>query len=108
MVENRQVETKRLWELAKAGKSAEEIMEALDIRDMALLEQALENLMREQGERVEVPGLTGRAGLRTRYTERGIRIDGSMLEGTAFRPGDAFNVRVSGDRITLVKSGPSG
>ena len=35
MAEPEQIDLKRLWELAKAGKSAREIMAALDIRDMA-------------------------------------------------------------------------
>lgn len=46
MAEKTRIETKRLRESAKAGKSADEIMETRDIRDMASLKQALEGLMR--------------------------------------------------------------
>lgn len=104
MVENTQIDMKRLWELAKAGKSADEIMNELNSRDMAALKQALQRLMQEKGETVAVAGLAGDPGLRARYTDRGIRIDPEMLEGAVFRPGDAFDVKVEGDRITLVKN----
>ena len=105
MVEDKKlIDTKRLWEMARAGKSADEMMDALDISDMGALNQALQGLMREKGETVAVPGLVGEAALRARYTDRGIRIDPEMLKGTGFNPGDAFEVRVSGDNITLVRN----
>lgn len=103
MAEKTQIDMKRLWELANAGKSVDEIMDVLDIRDMGAVKQALQALMREKGETVAVPGLIGKPGLRARYTENGIRIDPQMLEGAAFRPGDAFDLQVSGGRITLTK-----
>ncbi|MGB5984287.1 MAG: AbrB/MazE/SpoVT family DNA-binding domain-containing protein [Desulfobacterales bacterium] len=104
MADNTQIETTRLWEMAKAGKSAEEMMESLGIRDRASLKQALQNAMREKGESVVVPGLIGRAGLRTRYTDQGIRIPPAMLEGSAFRSGDEFDLDVEDDHIVLKKS----
>lgn len=104
MVEDKKrIDAKRLWEMARAGRSADEIMNALDVSDMGALKQALQDLMREKGETVAVPGLVGEPALRARYTDRGIRIDSEMLKGTSFRPGDAFDVRVSGDNITLVR-----
>jgi hypothetical protein len=108
MAEKTQMETKRLWEMAKAGKSAQEIMSSLNIRDMAALKQALEGAMREKGETVAVPGLIGEAGLRARYTDRGIRIPSEMLEGSSYRKGDEFDLQVEGDRIVLKKSSVSG
>jgi hypothetical protein len=108
MTEPKQIDLKRLWELAKAGKSAREIMADLDIRDMAALKQALQEVMRERGETVAVPGLIGDAGLRARYTDRGIRIEPEMLEGSAFRSGDEFDLQVEDDRIVLKKAAGSG
>jgi hypothetical protein len=108
MAEKKQIDLKRLWELAKAGKSAPEIMSALDIREMADLKQAMQEAMREKGETVAVPGLIGDAGLRARYTDQGIRIGPEMLEGSVFRTGDEFDLQVEGDRIVLTRSGRSG
>jgi hypothetical protein len=97
----------RLWELVKQGKRADEIINTLDISDMEALKQALQQLMQEKGETVAVAGLMGEPALRAQYTDRGIRIDPQMLDGSVFRPGDAFDVKVSQDQITLVKSKPS-
>lgn len=80
-------------------------MEALNIADMATLKQALEAAMQREGERVVVPGLTGEPALDARYTDEGIRISPEMLEGTAFRRGDAFKLKVEGDRIVMQKTG---
>jgi hypothetical protein len=99
-----QIEMERLWEMVKAGHSADEIMETLDIREMATLKQALAKAMRQKGETVEVPGLVEVIRFRPRYTEGGIRIEPSMLEGTEFRSGDLFDMRVEGDRIVLQRS----
>ena len=35
---------------------------------------------------------------------QGIRIDPAMLDGTVYRPGDTFDLTISGDKIMLVKS----
>ena len=104
MAQNTQIDMKRLWEMAKSGKPASEIMEELDVRDMGALKQALQSIMQEKGETVAVAGLAGDPGLRALYTDKGIRIDPEMLEESVFRPGDAFDVKVSGDKITLVKN----
>ena len=103
MAQLTEIEKKRLWELAQHGKSAEQMMKTLDIQRMGDLKQALEELFREKGKTVFVPGLVGRASLRTQYTDQGIRIDPSMLEGSAFRTGDEFDLKVEGNRITLDK-----
>jgi len=105
MTDGRQIEMKRLRDMAKSGKSAQEMMAALNIADMAALKQALEAAMRREGERVVVPGLTGEPALDARYTDEGIRISPQMLEGTAFRRGDAFKLKVEGDRIVMQKTG---
>ena len=104
MVQNTQIDMKKLWELAKSGTPADEIMNELNIRDMGALKQAMQSLMQEKGETVAVAGLVGDPGLRARYTDKGIRIDPEMLEESVLRPGDAFDVKVEGDKITLVKN----
>jgi hypothetical protein len=78
-------------------------METLDIRETATLKQALAKAMRQKGETVEVPGLVEVIRFRPRYTEGGIRIEPSMMEGSEFRSGDLFDLRVEGDRIVLQK-----
>lgn len=103
MAQLTEIEKKRLWELTQQGKSAEEMMKTLDIQSMGDLKQALEELFREKGETVVVPGLVGHASLRTKYTDQGIRIDPGMLEGSTFRSGDEFDLKIEGNRITLDK-----
>jgi len=103
MVQLTEIEKKRLWELTQQGKSAEEMMKTLDIQSMGDLKQALEELFQEKGETVVVPGLVGHASLQTKYTDQGIRIDPGMLEGSTFRFGDEFDLKIEGNRITLDK-----
>jgi DNA-binding CsgD family transcriptional regulator len=52
------INKRRLWELARAGKSAREIMEAMDIKDMTILRHSLHHVMLESGESFQVPGLS--------------------------------------------------
>jgi hypothetical protein len=54
MAEYSQVDKKRLWEMAKKGISAAELIKEFDIRDMAGLQQVMQELMRETGESVAV------------------------------------------------------
>lgn len=103
MAEYSQVDKKRLWEMAKKGHSAEELKQAFDIRDMAELQQAMQELMRETGESVVVPGLVGRASVRAQYTDNGIRISPQMLRDTGFNPGDEFNLKVTDSGLVLEK-----
>ena len=104
MVDNKRIDMKRLWEMAKSGKSAQEMMTEFDITDMGDLKRALDGLMQEKGETVAVAGLTGAPGLRSTYTDDGIRLPPAMLEGTGFNSGDIFDVKVEGNRITLEKA----
>ena len=46
MAEYSQVDKKRLWEMAKKGHSAEELIQEFDIRDMAGLQRVMQELMR--------------------------------------------------------------
>jgi len=101
MSETLQVEKKRLWELVQEGKSADEIMNTLNIKNMAALKQALQELFRETGETVNVPGLIGQASVRAKYTDKGIRINPEMLGGADFHIGDEFDLRIEENRITL-------
>lgn len=91
----------QLYRLAKSGKSAEEIMNELDITDRADLKNAVINLMHEKGEDLQIPGLQDQASINPRYTEEGIRINPEMLSGCEFKSGDEFELKVEGDKITL-------
>jgi hypothetical protein len=82
------INMKRLWELAHEGKSAQEIMQELDISDMATLKNALQGLMQEKGKTINVPGLIGQAAIDPRYNEKGDRIPPAMLEEEDITPGD--------------------
>jgi len=96
-----QIDIQRLWELAQEGKSADEIMQTLDIRSREELKNALQEAMRAKGENIAVPGLTDAPSIYARYTRDGIRIDPAMLEGTGFREGDEFDVKMEEGVITL-------
>ena len=82
-----EINAKRLWELAKEGKSAHELMDELDLRDFDALKTALHTLMTDKGETLAIEGLD-RPSVSARYTDRGHRIDPQMLEGTHFEKGD--------------------
>lgn len=81
MEQQKQIDEKRLWELAQQGKDADEIMAELDITDRAYLKNALENIMKEKGETVNVPGLVGKGALHNEYTDSGKRVPPGMPKG---------------------------
>ena len=81
MEQHLNINEKRLWELAQQGKDANEIMKELDIADMATLKNALQNLMKEKGETVNVPGLIGEGALKSEYTDKGKRVPPGMPKG---------------------------
>lgn len=58
MVQRKPIDLKRLWELAKQGKNAAEIMKELDISEMEALRNAIKNLVDEKGEHIQISGLT--------------------------------------------------
>ncbi len=60
MVQQKPIDLKRLWELAQKGKNAQEIMKELDISEMAPLKTAMQNLVDEKGEHINIPGLVGK------------------------------------------------
>ncbi|MDW7773870.1 MAG: hypothetical protein SCH71_13365 [Desulfobulbaceae bacterium] len=101
MEKQQQVNIEHLYRLARSGKSAQEIMQELNINDMAALETAWEKMMREKKEDIRIPGLVGSSSINPRYTDKGIRIDPEMLSGYGFRAGDQFRLSVEGDKITL-------
>ncbi|MFO7605229.1 MAG: hypothetical protein R6W72_02850 [Desulfurivibrionaceae bacterium] len=74
------INMKRLWELAKQGKSAGEIMREMNITEMATLENAMQGLMRDKAETINVPGLIGRSSVKAEYTDTGKRIPSEMIE----------------------------
>ncbi len=57
MVQQKPIDMKRLWELAQQGKDAHEIMQELDISEMAELKNAIQNLVDEKGEDIRISGL---------------------------------------------------
>ena len=100
-----QTNLKRIWTMAKEGKSVEQIRKDLDLKDAGLLKNALIELMAEKGENLSIDGLD-RASIHPTYEASGIRIDPAMLEGSGFKPGDRFEVKVTEDGITLKKRPP--
>lgn len=78
MEQKKRVYMERIWELAKQGKSAGEIMKVLDISDMATLKNDLQSMMQEKGETINVPGLIGEPGMEEEYTDTGARIPPGM------------------------------
>ncbi|MFP4347658.1 MAG: hypothetical protein ACOC3W_11970 [Thermodesulfobacteriota bacterium] len=100
-----EINAKRLWELAKEGKSAQELMDELDLRDHGALKTALQTLMAEKGETLMIDGLD-RPSVSGKHTDRGNRIDPQMLEGTHFEKGDIFDVQLTGDKLTLTRKTP--
>ena len=97
-------EMKRLWELTQEGKSPQEIMRELNLADIAMVNNALEELIHEKGLNTGGTGIIGDASLNARYTEEGIRIAPGMLSGKGFMPGDNFRFSVEGNRIILEKT----
>lgn len=97
------IDMQHLYRLAQSGKSAEEIMKELDIRNRADLKNAVINLMHEKGEDIQIPGLIEEGSINPRYTDEGIRINPDMLPGAEFKTGDSFSLKVEGDSITLKK-----
>ena len=57
MVQEKPIDMQRLWELAQQGKNAREILQELDISEMAALKEAIQNLVDEKGEDITVAGL---------------------------------------------------
>jgi len=96
------VNMQRLWELVNEGKGVQEIMQELNIKDIALVNSALQEL-------IEVKNLTSPGAIiddptmNPRYTKDGIRITPAMLAGKGFKPGDRFRLRVEKYRIILDK-----
>lgn len=66
--------------------------------------EALTQLIREKGEEIQIPGLSGSFSINPRYSDEGIRISPEMLEGTGFKTGDQFRPVVSEDQIVLEKA----
>ena len=104
MADPGQVDTKILWEMAKKGMSANELMKQLNISDMNKLKTAMREVMRKKGESFYIEGIIDDPSLFAQYTPEGIRISPAMLYETIFREGDRFDFKVTGDKITLQKA----
>jgi hypothetical protein len=104
MADTGQVDVKRLWEMAKSGMSADEIMKQFNIADKEQLKNIMMEVMREKGESVYIKGLINHPSISAEYTQDGIRISPAMLEDSIFRKGDYFDFKVEGEKITLQKT----
>jgi DNA-binding Lrp family transcriptional regulator len=102
MAEMNAIDMKRLWILVHEGRSVQEIMQELHIKDMAMVNNALQKLIEEKN-LTGTGGLVGEPALSARYTVDGIRISPAMLSGKGFKPGDQFQLKVEGDSIILEK-----
>jgi hypothetical protein len=104
MADTGQVDVKRLWEMAKSGMPADEIMKHFNISDKNQLKNIMMEVTREKGESVYIKGLIDHPSISAQYTQDGIRISPAMLEDCIFREGDYFDFKVEGDKITLQKT----
>lgn len=95
------IDMKRLWELTHQGKSAQEIMQELNLSDINVVNNALEQLMHEKGIIAGEKGLPGEPSITPKYMQDGIRLTPAMLSGKGFKPGDLFNLKVEKNRIIL-------
>ena len=103
MAERTSIDMKRLWEMTQEGKTVQEIMREMDLRDIDAVNNALDELMQEKGLTSGAKGLVGEASIHPRYTDEGIRISPAMLSGNEFKPGDQFRLKVEKNRIVLEK-----
>jgi hypothetical protein len=92
----------KLYALIKAGKSAKEIMAALDVLSMPTLKSHLFKLMQEKKEYLEIQG----ASTRTRstspvYRKGKIVLTANMLVGIEFEEGQKFTVKRTEDGLKL-------
>ena len=96
-------DAEKLWQFAKDGKTATELMEECGIATKQTLKNALMELMMEKGEVIKVNGLMGREIPNPKMTATGIRLSPALLSDSDFSEGDEFKVKISSDSITLTK-----
>ena len=85
MVQQKPIDLKRLWELAKQGKDAQKIMNKRDISEMAALKNAIQNLVDKKGEHINIPGLVGKGSVDESYTDTGSRIPSGMQKDLRYQ-----------------------
>ena len=97
------IDKAKLYSLIKQGKSAQEIMKALGIKQRSQLKSAIFDLIVEKGEVLIVPGMSGRATGRSRKVNKmGIQIPASLLKGY-YEVGAELEIEISKDKIVLKK-----
>ena len=96
------VDKEAIYELAKKGLSAPEIMEQLGISTKQTLKAALADIMIEKGEVLQVPGMKGRRTGSKKINKNGMQLGINML-CPPFEVGDSFSFKIEGDSIILTK-----
>ena len=92
----------KLYELVKEGKSAQQIMDELNIKLKQALKSALFDLSVEKNEVLVIPGMTGRAAGNRKINKIGLQIPASQLKGY-FEVGTEFEISIEKDKIVLKK-----
>jgi hypothetical protein len=103
MARENAIDLQRLWELTHEGKSAQEIMQELDLHDINAVNSALEEMMHAKGLMQRVTSPSGETPAMPRYMHDGIRLTPAMLSDKGFKPGDRFRLTVEKNRIILDK-----
>lgn len=96
-----EIDMKRLWELVDMGKSEHEIMAELNIRERAIVQEALQEVMREKAASGKSRG--GPDLAKESYTESGERIPPAMKEDTRTAEGEVFEHRMTDEGLDVKK-----
>ncbi len=78
MTQSASIDMKQLWDRAREGASADELMEEFNLADTASLKNNLQILMQEKQQEINVPGLIGAGSLSQDYTAQGVRVPSEM------------------------------
>ena len=96
------IDKNKLYDLVKQGKSAQEIMKALNINTKQSLKSALFDLSVEKGEVLIVPGMDTRTTGNRKLNKVGLQIPYSQLKDY-FKVGSEFEMSIDNDKIVLKK-----
>lgn len=96
------VDKNKLYNLVKEGKSAQEIMKALKIKQKQGLKSTLFDLSIEKNEVLTVPGLGTRSIGNRKLTKVGLSIPLAQLKDY-FEIGNKFEMEINKEKITLTK-----
>ena len=96
------IDKAKLYNLVKEGKSAPEIMKALNINLKQSLKSALFDLSVEKNEVLKVSGMETRTVGNRKITKTGLSIPLAQLQDH-FGIGDEFEMDIGKDKIVLAK-----